>query len=179
MDEQLYELAHKLGAELKARQLKLVLAESCTGGMAAAALTDVPGISAHFCGSMVTYRDATKADWLGVSRDVLANPKLGAVSPVVAEEMCLGALDRTSEADLAAAITGHLGPDAPAGLDGTIYIGVAWRSGSPPLIQRRTLTEVLRTSRSPRHARQRQATEILLVAVLKVLTSSETSPAAI
>lgn len=171
MDEAPVNLAQAVADQLRERKVKLVLAESCTGGLAAATLVEVAGISQNFCGSLVTYRDETKADWLGVSRPVLQNPKLGAVSPIAAEEMCLGALERTKEADLAASITGHLGPDAPDDLDGTLFIGIVWRGGVSPLIQRRTLTESSRATTAQRRARQEQAVEFLLDAVQRALAS--------
>ena len=65
------ELAESLGrGQLSGRRRAnaLVLAESCTGGLAAAALATIPGISRWFCGSAVTYRDQTKIDWLAVCR---------------------------------------------------------------------------------------------------------------
>ena len=175
MDDTTYELAHKLAAELQRQNVRLVLAESCTSGMAAAALADIPGISDYFCGSLATYRNQSKAEWLGVSPDILSNPKIGPVSPLCAEQMCLGALQRTSEADVAASVTGHLGPNAPAGLDGVVFIAVSRRGGPPPVVQRRTLTEILRPARSLRQGRQRLATEILFEALLQFLANGSAS----
>jgi nicotinamide-nucleotide amidase len=86
----------------------LAVAESCTGGMLAARLTDGPGASLWFAGGAVTYSDESKAELLGV------DPKLidahGAVSPEVAEAMADGALARF-EADVACSVTGIAGPD--------------------------------------------------------------------
>jgi nicotinamide-nucleotide amidase len=85
----------------------LAVAESCTGGMLAARLTDGPGASLWFAGGAVTYSDESKAELLGV------DPKLieahGAVSPEVAEAMADGALARF-EADVACSVTGVAGP---------------------------------------------------------------------
>jgi len=170
-DERLLSLAHGVGKTLKASQLRLVLAESCTGGVIAAALTDVPGISEFFCGSAVTYRNETKAQWLSVSRDDLANPAIGAVSRQVAEQMCRGVLQSTPEADLAAAITGHLGPNSPPNLDGVVYICVLMRGESTPMIQRSTLKDEISPPRSVRYARQRQAAMLVLQTILELLES--------
>lgn len=86
---------------------RIATAESCTGGMVAAALTDVAGSSDVFDRGFVTYSNAAKVDMLGVSETTLAAH--GAVSQEVAREMAQGALDR-SAATLAVAITGIAGP---------------------------------------------------------------------
>jgi len=87
---------------------KLAVAESCSGGLLAARITDLPGASAYFAGGAVTYSDEAKAELLGV------DPRLieahGAVSTEVAEAMSRGALERFG-ADVAVAITGIAGPD--------------------------------------------------------------------
>ena len=87
--------------------IRIATAESCTGGMVAAALTDVPGSSDMFDRGFVTYSNAAKVQMLGVSEATLAAH--GAVSEPVAVEMAEGAL-RRSAADLAVAITGIAGP---------------------------------------------------------------------
>ncbi len=116
-----------LVARLLSRQkLRLVLAESCTGGMIASLLTEIPGISRHFCGSAVVYRDLTKISWLGVKKKTLE--KFGAVSLEAATEMARGILSKTPEAHIAVAITGYLGPDAPSGGLGRVIIAIALRS---------------------------------------------------
>jgi PncC family amidohydrolase len=110
---------------LAAAGRRLVLAESCTAGLVAASLGRVPGISRHLVGSLVTYRDAAKTSWLGIPPAVLQRHT--AVSEAVARLMAGGALAGTPEADLAASVTGHLGPDAPAPQDGIVYVGIAER----------------------------------------------------
>ena len=116
-------------AELLAtRDQRIVFAESCTAGLVASLLARVPGISRHLCGSAVVYRDDTKARWLGVSERLLEEH--GAVSEAVTVEMALGALARTPEANLAVAVTGHLGPDAPPEQDGKVFVAAAVRAGS-------------------------------------------------
>jgi PncC family amidohydrolase len=122
-------LARALGAV----QCRIVFAESCTGGLIAASLAEIPGISDRLCGSFVTYRSASKHAWLGVPESILLDP--GPVSEITAKLMALGALERTSEADFAASITGHLGPGAPPELDGTAYCGIAKReAGAAKLV---------------------------------------------
>tara|TARA_R110001599_G_scaffold65415_3_gene184229 strand:+ start:5254 stop:5673 length:420 start_codon:yes stop_codon:yes gene_type:complete len=85
----------------------IACAESCTGGMVAAALTDLPGSSTMFDRGFVTYTNAAKIDMLGVSASTLA--ACGAVSEPVAREMALGALSR-SQAQVAVSVTGIAGP---------------------------------------------------------------------
>jgi nicotinamide-nucleotide amidase len=87
---------------------RLGLAESCSGGLLAARITNTPGASAYMAGSAVAYSNAAKADLLGVD-PALIEAK-GAVSPEVAEAMALGALE-CFEADIAVSITGIAGPD--------------------------------------------------------------------
>lgn len=139
----------KLAAEVQVLLIKhdkkLVLAESCTGGMAAAALCSLPGISANFCGSSVVYRDETKANWLGISRKILEDET--AVSDTVAQAMAAHLLRHTPEADIAAAVTGYLGPDAPEHLDGVVIGATAVRQASP---QSETFPRLARISRSQR-----------------------------
>ena len=94
-------------AAARAKGWRIATAESCTGGMVAAALTDLPGSSDVFDRGFVTYSNAAKIEMLGVSPDSLA--QFGAVSPQVACEMAAGALAR-SAADLAVSITGIAGP---------------------------------------------------------------------
>jgi nicotinamide-nucleotide amidase len=108
--------------------LRIATAESCTGGMLAAALTDVAGSSDVFERGYVTYSNTAKVEMLGVSTDTLAAH--GAVSEAVAREMALGALAR-SGAGLAVAITGIAGPGGSEHKpEGRVCFGVA-RLGEP------------------------------------------------
>ena len=87
---------------------RIAVAESCTGGLVSAALTEIPGSSAVFEAGYVTYSNASKTSGLNVSTDVL--DMFGAVSVATAWAMAQGALER-SGADVAVAITGIAGPD--------------------------------------------------------------------
>jgi nicotinamide-nucleotide amidase len=104
-------------------ELKLVTAESCTGGLLASLLTDIPGMSHAFDRGFVTYTNEAKQEMLGVSADLLESP--GAVSEPVARAMAEGALQRAG-GHLSLAITGYAEPpeDAPdqAGL---VHFGLA------------------------------------------------------
>lgn len=86
---------------------RLALAESCSGGLLAARITDLPGASEYFAGGVVAYSNEAKRDLLGVDPALIEAE--GAVSPEVAEAMARGALERF-EADVAVAITGIAGP---------------------------------------------------------------------
>jgi len=127
--ERLLAAARDLAEQLKAADKRIVFAESCTAGLVSATLARIPGISQYLCGSAVTYRNDTKIQWLEVTQNAIAHA--GVVSAVVARQMASGVLQATPEADLAVAITGHLGPNAPEGLDGVIFIGTATRLGEP------------------------------------------------
>lgn len=119
------ESAERLVAHLAERQLKIVFAESCTGGLLAAELAKVPGVSNWLCGSAVTYRSETKTAWLDVDAQLIQQQT--AVCREVAAAMAMGVLQITPEANLAASITGHFGPDAPDGFDGLVFVGIGVR----------------------------------------------------
>ena len=123
-DDDLYASACALIDDGKARGLQIAAAESCTGGLLAGLLTEIPGSSAVFDRGFVTYSNAAKADMLGVPQETIA--ARGAVSEAVACAMAEGALAR-SRADIAVAITGIAGPgggsaDKPVGL---VWFGLA------------------------------------------------------
>ena len=151
--------AKRLVGQLADHSLRLVLAESCTGGMVSAELAKVPGVSQWFCGSAVTYREATKTSWLAVDTSAIAQHT--AVSAVVASQMAAGVLERTPEADIAASVTGHFGPSAPPGFDGLAFIATARREGESVDIE----VQRHRLDATDRSARQREATHRVLAAL--------------
>lgn len=123
-----HQLARNVLSLLDQHQDRIVCAESCTAGLVGATLAAIPGASKFLCGSAVVYCDATKTGWLHVPADVLS--VYGDVSHETAVLMAEGALASTPEATIAVSITGHLGPQAPAGLDGVAFIGWAWRANA-------------------------------------------------
>lgn len=118
----------RLAALLFQHDLKVVFAESCTAGLASATLAAEAGISSRHCGGMIVYRNETKQQYLGISAALLE--EFDAVSERIAREMAERVLERTPEADFAASVTGHLGPNAPEGKDGLVFIGIARRGDS-------------------------------------------------
>lgn len=130
--QELTRCAKQLSEILFEKQVRVVFAESCTGGLVSNALTRISGISEWHCGSAVVYRVETKAEWLGIDREILEKP--GPVSRIVAQLMAENVLAKTPEADISASVTGHLGPNAPAKQDGLIFVGISRRNseGGPP-----------------------------------------------
>ena len=129
IDQDTLDQAGRLLDRLKAARLSVATAESCTGGLVAAALTHHPGSSSAMLGGFVTYSNEMKHGLLGVETALL--DRVGAVSGEVAAAMAEGALAR-SGADLAVSITGIAGPGGgtaakPVGL---VWFGLA-RTGHP------------------------------------------------
>jgi nicotinamide-nucleotide amidase len=122
-------LVERLAAALCAQGASLTAAESCTGGLIAAACTSLAGSSEWFERGFVTYSNAAKSEMLGVPEVLIAG--YGAVSAEVAAAMAEGALAR-SHARLAVAVTGIAGPGGgtPAKPVGTVWIAVA-SAGQP------------------------------------------------
>lgn len=128
-EEALFALAERLQAASMGRRLTVALAESCTGGLVAHAITQIPGSSDHFRGAIVAYSNDAKRTLLHVPADVLS--RHGAVSAQTAREMAVGAR-RQLGADIAASITGVAGPGGgseakPVGL---VYVAVADAAGA-------------------------------------------------
>jgi len=107
IDDELRQIARRVLDLCRARSLRIATAESCTGGLVAAALTEIAGSSDVVECGFVTYSDAAKGTMLGVPAATLT--RYGAVSSATAAAMAKGAL-RNSPADLAVAITGIAGP---------------------------------------------------------------------
>ena len=126
LPEELVALARKVVEANKAIGRRLVVAESCTGGLVSAALTEIPGSSSVFEGGFVTYSNDLKMAMLGVAEDVLDT--FGAVSIATAWAMAQGALNR-SGADIAVSITGIAGPDGGSDMKpvGTVVFARAER----------------------------------------------------
>ena len=146
-------LAAELGALLKARGYMLALAESCTGGMVAEAITSVAGCSAWFDRGFVTYSNQAKIDMLGVSAQTLET--FGAVSEETAREMALGVL-KHSPAHIAGSITGIAGPNGGTADKPVGTVCFAWAEINQPTI---TMTKNFDGNR--REIRQ-QATTFLM-----------------
>lgn len=108
LPRQLVDVARRVIDANRAAGKTIAVAESCTGGLVSAALTEIPGSSDVFVAGFTTYSNETKMTLLGVSLDVLET--FGAVSVAVAWAMARGALER-ADADVAVAITGIAGPD--------------------------------------------------------------------
>lgn len=128
------DLAEQLGAVLRQKSLKLVTAESCTGGGIAWILTSVPGSSQWFERGLVVYSNRSKQELLGVDPVTLA--EYGAVSVETAQQMAAGALEN-SAADISVAVTGIAGPDGGSAEKPVGTVCLAWqrRSGQTRSIQ--------------------------------------------
>jgi len=127
-DDAIRDTAARVLDACRARRLKVATAESCTGGLVAAALTEIPGSSDVFDHGFVTYSNAAKQTMLGVAAVMLE--RYGAVSRETAEAMAEGAL-AVSNADRAVAVTGIAGPgggsaEKPVGL---VHFAAAARDG--------------------------------------------------
>ncbi len=120
------DLARVVGRLLRESRRTVALAESCTGGMVSSLLTDVPGSSEYFLGSVVSYANSAKESLLGVNAATLR--QRGAVSEEAAVAMAVGARERF-DADVAVSVTGIAGPDggSPEKPVGTVYFGLAAR----------------------------------------------------
>lgn len=118
------DLAVLVGEALRRRGWKLAAAESCTGGLLAKRMTDVPGSSDYFLGGVVSYANEIKRDFLGVPQETI--DQHGAVSEAVATAMLAG-IRRVLHADCGVSITGVAGPGggSPEKPVGTVWIGTA------------------------------------------------------
>lgn len=126
LDENALEVV--VGQLLKRRELTLAVAESCTGGLVSHRITDVPGSSAYYQGSVTSYSNEIKERVLHVKRDTLE--RYGAVSEPAARGMAQGVRD-VLHADIGLAVTGIAGPDGgtPEKPVGLVYIALAARDG--------------------------------------------------
>lgn len=135
MDDEIYTLAETVLAEARAKGMMTAIAESCTGGLASGALTEVPGSSDVVERGFVTYSNAAKAELLGVDPALIE--RHGAVSEAVAKSMALGALDR-SRADVTVAITGVAGPGGTDSKpEGLVHFAIAAKGGAVTHVEKR------------------------------------------
>jgi PncC family amidohydrolase len=127
-DDELLDLARRIGAACRNRGVVLGTAESCTGGLVGHVITEIPGSSDYFAGALVTYRNDIKTALAAVSPEVL--DAHGAVSAQVARAMAQGARGRLG-VDVAVAVTGVAGPDGGSAAKpvGLTYIAVADGTG--------------------------------------------------
>jgi len=158
-------LAQELGSLLKARNIMLTLAESCTGGMVAQTITSLPGSSAWFDCGLVTYSNQSKIALLKVLSQTLET--YGAVSEAVAKEMALGCLTRiapdNTQAYIAGSITGIAGPDGGSVEKPVGTVCFAWTGLNLPV---KTQTKIFSGNRQ--QIRQ-QATVFMLQNLIKIL----------
>jgi len=155
--------AARVAETLLARKLRLVTAESCTGGLVAAHLTSIPGSSEWFEGAFVTYRESAKIRMLGV--DAATLERYSAVSEPVAKEMSVGAL-RNSDADVSVAITGIAGPGGGDVITPVGTVWFAWALREPDL---RCIQASEHSLEGTRDEVRVQAVEIALQGVLSAL----------
>ena len=136
LPKEIFALAKRVVEENTEAGRKLVLAESCTGGLVAAAITEVAGSSAVLDRSFVTYSNDAKQTDLGVPSDIIE--AFGAVSIATAFAMAKGALER-SNADVAVAISGIAGPGGGSDLKpvGTVVFARAIRGEEEPIADER------------------------------------------
>lgn len=152
-------LAERVIVENRAAGRRVALAESCTGGLVSAALTEVAGSSAVLDRGFVTYSNEAKREMLGVAEDIIDT--LGAVSVATAWAMAQGAL-RHSEADVAVAISGIAGPEGGSEMKpvGTVVFARAVRGSDEVNAEERQLDG------SSRAAVRRQAALVALELLL-------------
>lgn len=130
LPENIAQLAERVVEENRAAGRTIALAESCTGGLVSAAITEIPGSSAVMGSGYVTYSNDAKMKMLGVNDDIIDT--FGAVSVAVAWAMAQGALKK-SGADIAVAISGVAGPDGGTEKKpvGTVVFAVAEKGKDP------------------------------------------------
>lgn len=154
IDEEVNALVVSVGQLLEARQARMTTAESCTGGLLAKCLTDIPGSSAWFEYGFVAYGDDAKENMLGINPELIEQH--GAVSKEVCEAMAVAA-HAISDADVSVAITGIAGPgggseDKPIGTVWLAWLGPGRRAtckmvrfdGDRTEVRRQTVVTALR-----------------------------------
>ena len=159
LPKDVYDLARRVVKENREAGRTIALAESCTGGLVAAALTEIPGSSAVLDRGFVTYSNEAKVQALGVSPEVLE--AFGAVSVACVYEMAKGALEH-SDADIAVAISGIAGPDGGTEIKpvGTVVFARAVRGEEDLTAESKEFSETTRAGV------RRQATLVALELLL-------------
>ena len=135
-EDDITEMARKLGRACKRRKLEVSVAESCTGGGLAAAITRISGSAKWFDRGFVTYSNTAKKELLGVRQKTLKDN--GAVSEPVAREMAQGVLKRSPSA-LSVSITGIAGPTGGSRMKPVGTVWIAWGVRGGPLQSRQFL----------------------------------------
>lgn len=145
LPQAIVELAARVVEENRKAGRRIVLAESCTGGLVAAALTEIPGSSAVLDRAYVTYSNEAKQECLGVSEDII--DAFGAVSVACVYAMAQGALNRCATADVAVAISGVAGPDGGSEEKpvGTVVFARLVRGEDKPTAEHRIFAETTRS----------------------------------
>ena len=133
-EDDITELARRLGRAAKRRKVEIVTAESCTGGGVATAITRISGSAKWFDRGFVTYANDAKRQMLGVRQRTLK--RFGAVSEEVAREMARGAL-KHSPSDVSVSITGIAGPTGAAPGKPVGLVWFAWAARKGPVQTRR------------------------------------------
>ena len=155
-------MASQILKVMRASQQTIAVAESCTGGLIAVSMSDIPGASNSFLGAIVAYTESAKIDLLGVNEDIIK--KFGVVSEEVASFMAQGALQKFAST-WAISTTGYSGPTG-----GSVYapLGTLCIAVSGPLgtISRRYLLQNL-----SRKQHQEKSCELVVKLFLKILTN--------
>ncbi len=162
-DTEIYALAERVGEALLARDLMLSTAESCTGGLIAAAITAIPGSSAWFERGFVTYSNQAKREMLGVHPATLQNH--GAVSEAVVAEMAEGAIS-ASDAQASVAVSGVAGPGGGSATKPVGLVCLAWGMQRSPTRARSVRCE------GDREDVRRQAVVLALEGILEMLSGA-------
>ncbi len=164
MDQELFDLAARVGQALKARGWMLVTAESCTGGWVSECITMVPGSSEWFERGFVTYTNVAKQEMLGVQARTLETH--GAVSEQTVREMVAGALAR-SHGHVAVAVSGVAGPTGGTAQKPVGMVCFGWGTrGAEPIASTHLLG-------GDREAVRRQSVIVVLEGVLELLEGRE------
>ncbi|WP_300171750.1 nicotinamide-nucleotide amidase [uncultured Nitrosomonas sp.] len=165
-DAILLELARQVGKQLEQHGLKLVSAESCTGGWIGQIVTAIPGSSAWYDRGFITYSNAAKQQMLHVQPQTLT--QFGAVSEQTAREMAQGAL-ATSQAHIAVSVTGIAGPDGGSAEKPVGTVCFAWLLENLP---NRTANSQTCHFSGDREAIRRQSVATALQGMLELLKNS-------